>query len=242
MKERYSHELPSWMRRLGVRRINCDSIDFKWGYFAPEAGFRFVVNRGTYFDQRWALSFCLGWGEFLVRLPFVTALEAGCDMPRYGFSIHNNSLWIYTGGDYDGSQCQNAWIAVDLPFFSYSFVGHWIQGKDRKWYRMDNSPAMSAVKFRETSAYSETHPYTYTMRSGVVQHRIATCTLEQRKWHRKWFPFLTKEHKVIDIQFSDEVGERSGSWKGGVIGCSYEIKPGENIVDCLRRMEQERKF
>ena len=48
--------------------------------------------------------------------------------------------------------------------------------------------------------------------------------------------------KYINIDFSDEVGERSGSWKGGRLGCSYNMQPGETPLQTLRRMEAERKF
>jgi hypothetical protein len=47
---------------------------------------------------------------------------------------------------------------------------------------------------------------------------------------------------TLDVKFDDEVGERSGSWKGGTIGCSYEMLPNETPEQTLRRMEKEREF
>lgn len=32
------------------------------------------------------------------------------------------------------------------------------------------------------------------------------------------------------------------SWKGGTIGCGYALRPNESPYECLKRMEQERKF
>lgn len=58
---------------------------------------------------------------------------------------------------------------------------------------------------------------------------------------RPWLPFK-KLSRYIDIEFNDEVGERSGTWKGGVLGCSYDMKKGESALDTLRRMEVEQKF
>lgn len=245
MKQRYSYEIPKWMKLLGIWRINTESIDFKWGYFAPRAGFEFVVNRGTYFDQRYAVNLCLGWGKFMFYLPFKTKLEEGCDMPRYGFAVHNDTFWIYKGGDYEDGQCQNQWISWYLPFFSYEFDGHWIYNKKAEWVQMrfkhkDGRP--DSYEFRKTDALNYVYPYTYKLKNGTVQERLATCTIERRKWHRKWFPFLTKESTVIDIEFNDEVGERSGTWKGGTIGCSYELNPDETVYECLKRMESERSF
>ena len=244
MRERYSYELPKWMKLLGIWRINRDSIDFKWGYFAPRAGLELVLNRGTYFDQRYAINFALGWGKFMVYLPFRTKLEEGCDMPRYGVAVHNDTFWIYKGGDYQDGQCQNQWISWYLPFFSYTFVGHWIEDKDHNWVRMSHRKHKGPEPwdFRKDKAYVEVHPYKYTLKNGTVQQRTATCTVEKRIWHRKWFPFLKRESTVIDVEFSDEVGERSGSWKGGTIGCSYEMLPDETVYDTISRMERERKF
>ena len=244
MKQRYSYELPKWMKMLGVWRINPESIDFKWGYFAPRAGLKLQLHRGTYFDQRYAITFALGWGHFMIYLPFKTRLEEGCDMPLYGFAVHNDTFWIYKGGDYKDGQCQNQWISWYLPFFSYEFDGHWIKDNDLKWVLMNNRnhKGPDPYEFRKDKAYVQAHPYTYTLRNGTVQERIATCTIEKRKWHRKWFPFLTKENTIIDIEFNDEVGERSGSWKGGTIGCSYDMLPTDTIESCLRRMEKERKM
>ena len=46
----------------------------------------------------------------------------------------------------------------------------------------------------------------------------------------------------MSVNFSDEVGERSGSWKGGTLGCGYDLLKNETMEQCLRRMEKERKF
>lgn len=243
MKERYGCELPRWMKLLGVRRINKKSIDFKWGYFAPRPGLKFILHRGGYFDQRWGVTLSFIYGVFHFYLPFKTKLSEGCDPPQYGIGVHSNTLWLYTGGEYDESigQCTGKrWMTWDLPFFSYVFRGHWIKDKSLNWTLVDGG--VGSYEFRRSGGYVETHPYRYTLRNGTVQERTATCTIEKREWHRKWFPFLKKRSEVIDIEFSDEVGERTGSWKGGTIGCSHELKPNETILESLRRMEAERKF
>lgn len=58
----------------------------------------------------------------------------------------------------------------------------------------------------------------------------------------KWFPFIRTVNKSIEIQFNDEVGEDTGSWKGGCIGCGYNMLPNETPEMTLRRMEKERIF
>lgn len=93
--------------------------------------------------------------------------------------------------------------------------------------------------------YTEVHPYTYTLKSGEVQHRTAKVSkrrhvLTWRAFKAFGWPRWIKES--IDVEFSDEVGERSGSWKGGCIGCGYDQRPDETMLCTLRRMEAERKF
>jgi hypothetical protein len=93
--------------------------------------------------------------------------------------------------------------------------------------------------------WNETYPYTYTLKSGVVQHRKALLKVSEREWRWHWFkwlPLTKMVRKTIDITFDDEVGERTGSWKGGTLGCGYNMKPGELPEQTLRRMEKERKM
>ena len=93
--------------------------------------------------------------------------------------------------------------------------------------------------------WKEEHDYTYVLKSGEMQNRTATIKVREMEWRRKWLmwtPLFSFTRKSIDVAFSDEVGERSGSWKGGTLGCGYDIISGEKPVDTLRRMETERTF
>jgi hypothetical protein len=58
----------------------------------------------------------------------------------------------------------------------------------------------------------------------------------------RWLPFPRRIYQGISVEFDGEVGERTGSWKGGTIGCGYELRPNESPYACLERMMRERKF
>jgi hypothetical protein len=91
----------------------------------------------------------------------------------------------------------------------------------------------------------ETHSFRYVLKSGEVQERQATIYVERREWRQRWLmwcPLFAKKRQSIDISFDDEVGERTGSWKGGVLGTGYTMKRGETPLQTLRRMEIERDF
>lgn len=122
------------------------------------------------------------------------------------------------------------------------FVGGWEVGRDIK-----NKDGQVVIKGgKEPDGREElSFPYRYVLRSGEIQERIATVHVERREWRRKWtywFPFFAKRRQSIDVRFDNEVGERTGSWKGGVVGCGYTMLPNETPEMTLRRMEQERIF
>lgn len=107
---------------------------------------------------------------------------------------------------------------------------------NRDWFAYD----------KERQEYEKNHTkvydYTYRLKNGETQHRKASVTIERRTWYMRWLPCKKKVHTSIDVKFDGEVGERTGSWKGGTIGCSYEMLPTETPENTLRRMESERIF
>lgn len=85
--------------------------------------------------------------------------------------------------------------------------------------------------------------YKYTYKSKHQKQKVdATVYVERRTWRMRGFPWIKKSTKAIDVQFSSEVGEGIQSWKGGCIGCSYDMNDGETPLQTLRRMEKERRF
>lgn len=69
----------------------------------------------------------------------------------------------------------------------------------------------------------------------------ATCRIEEREWKRGkgLFRLFYLGRNVVarslDLQFSSEVGKRKGSWKGGTIGHSIKMLPGELHEAAFRR-------
>lgn len=247
MKEVCRHNFNWWQRLLsmliGMERVSSTSIEFTWGYFAPRFGLELILHRGTYFKQYYAISFCFIWGLLHIELPFKTKLTGGCDMPQYGAYIRHGALWLHYGGEYDESIGQVpgvSWIIWDLPWFTITQIEHAVLTKDNTWHTITST--MELIDIKDEIVYQETHPYRYTRKSGEVQECLATCYVEQRTYSRKWFPFITWANRYIDIRFSQELGEKTSSWKGGVVGTSSKMLTGESIEQCLRRVEETRKF
>lgn len=160
----------------------------------------------------------LGFGVVLVAFSFpwrkTVPDDYQCSGPTYGFYFFDDSLVLQYG------------------------KSHGRHGDPQKHIRM---PWGWIHREHKILSEKEVHPYRYTLASGEVQERTATINVESRLWTRYWLPHRLYK-RTIDIEFNDEVGERTGSWKGGTTGCSYNMLPNETPVECLRRMETERSF
>jgi hypothetical protein len=152
---------------------------------------------------------------------------------RWGFSFCDDSLHLHW------NEKTKVWF---LPFKSFIHMRHEVRRSDGSWvpyvgsWERDKQP-----DGREEAAF----PYHYTLNNGQVQERTATVFVGRMAWRPKWLAWTSlfeRERQSIDVAFSDEVGERTGSWKGGTVGCGYDMLPNETPEQTLRRMERERRF
>jgi hypothetical protein len=219
----------------------------RWGTFWH----RFAVSRWRWsvalckFEDHWALHFFCLW----VTL-WKTRTEPEEMMESWGFTLdpwEDRCLHLNWG-----SKVKIYWLPWHLDHCRHEVMlrdGRFVDAAD-----MRDIEAYRVHPHRPMNPWSgdvggelwvEAYPYRYTLRSGEAQERTATVTVERRTWWWKSFRWLGWPRKVrtaIDVKFSDEVGERTGSWKGGTIGCGYELQNGETPEQCLRRMEAEREF
>ena len=182
--------------------------------------------------RRWSFGFTIGETGGAINLP--------------GLAVH----FPYPGSmDDDSSDVNNRW---DYGF--HFFEGHlqlqW--GRVNNWLPIREQPRRSACLIlpwadwrhvrHDILSEPESHPYRYVLDSGEVQNVTATIKIEEREWRLLGLPWPRRVSRYIDVEFDDEVGESRGSWKGGALGCGWDLSPGENAVDALRRMERERRF
>lgn len=103
------------------------------------------------------------------------------------------------------------------------------------------SEVQTSVEVYEFFEYQDPYDKTKT---------IARCNIEEREWVRgswgwlrailKYVPGCRAIKREIEIQFRDEVGKEKGSWKGGVVGTSFEMLPGETMTQCWERFCNDR--
>lgn len=182
--------------------------------------------------------FCL-W----VTLWISSTPPVGDMMDRWGVYFFENSLnlcWghrrahFYMPWMYD--HCRTEIMLADGRFVPYE-----------RYPRRKQPKGGLYVEPEPVGRYRQDFDYRYVLKSGEVQERTAAVTVERRSWCWRTWPFRwlrwpSTTRTSIEVEFSDEVGERSGSWKGGTVGCGYDLLPGETPEACLRRMESERKF
>ena len=166
--------------------------------------------------------------------------------PAYGFyTIDQSIVWRW-------NQFYASWR---IPFITFNFEKKEILDFDRnvvweetevsrKKDKLESQDWTKAYKIEEAAAesVSQVFDYTYVLKRGEVQKRKATVHVDRLTWGRKWARWLKMVRTSINISFDEEVGERTGSWKGGTTGCSWVLKSYETPEQALRRMERERKF
>ena len=222
-----------------------DWLVFYWGW-----NFDISFELCGYFDNRPRINLDLIFFSLSFILPFRNSWTDECDPPKWGVAYHNQTLWIYRGGK-GNMKGGNKWWTFYSPF-SLQWYRTSMLRNDGTWehefkseklgYR--NKQFWDKEKWKDVF-FEETHPYFYVLNNGSVQRRMATIQVTEREWRPHWFkwlPLTKKVRKSIDIEFNEEVGERTDTWKGGTLGCSYEMLPNETPRQTLRRMEINREF
>ena len=244
----------------------------KYFEFTPEwSGFDIKYHVAGYFDTYAILQIYFIWGKLFLHLPWRHHKKVkreksikesrkdklqkfsnpkfkpkevyekkyyNCsDPPWYGLYFHNNQLGVCIGKTY----------LYDLPW-SLDWIRTSALTKDGKWLhetnKNRNQDFWDENKWKDI-LYYEVHPYKYTTKYDEIQNCTATIRVEEREWRCKWFKWLKYARKIrkdIEVNFSEDIGEKKGSWKGGCVGCSYEILKNETPYECLKRMERERTF
>lgn len=181
--------------------------------------------------------FCLDLFGFLIALPFMDRYlrEPKEMMESWGVYLNDGWRWnaiVWCWGDY-------------VKFFHMPWQFTHIKTEVR---RHDGSFVKAAGGYGAADPDKRrywTMPFMYVLQNGTVQNRTATMYVERREWRRrwtKWLPLFAMVRTSLWIDFDDEVGEGTGSWKGGTVGCGWDLRRGETVPQAFKRMEATRKF
>lgn len=180
------------------------------------------------YHENFTLIFSLIYFTIFLRLP-----ERSYDWENWdrswGVRYHDSAIWFHWG----------AKMKVFHMPWDWEHVRHEVMFKDG--LRVPPGEPWETNDGRIV----ETFPYLYVLKNDEPQERNATIHTEEREWRWRWFtwlPFPRKIRRSISVDFDGEVGEKSGSWKGGVLGCGYDMFPGETPHMTLQRMQAHRIF
>lgn len=232
---------------------NGKRISFYWG-----SNFELSYAICGYFDPRPRIHIACKLFHFTFKFWYINVKWADeCNPPRYGIGYFGQSFWLYWGGKGDGKNITKTWsVPWSSQWYRTSYLrkdGTW-ENETKELQRYGKAEDGSPFKYRgkdfwkdewKDILWSNTVPYEYKLKSGKVQKVNATIRVTEMEHRWKWFmclPLINRTVKSIDVKFSDQVGEGTGSWKGGVLGCGYNILPNESALACLSRMERERKL
>lgn len=176
------------------------------------------------------------------------------DQRSYGFCLsksgdvgNSDFLQVYygrAGGSMMDSSVEQRW-SYFLPWTQWRHVRHSYYGLSGEWiadapeygFRLGEG---SFEKHRQVEESIPTQQFKFQDFDG--EELIATTRIEEREWRRGtgWFKWLSwfsrrKVSRSLDLRFAGETGREKGSWKGGTIGTSIEMLPGELHESAFRR-------
>lgn len=229
---------------------------YKWGEVSRTGWFNLGLHL-TRHEGPPLLFIEIPWRTIVLHLPpsfmHLFKTERNCGMGddyKYGFTLYQKeSIILYW---------KSKAVFLNFPLVNYNFQKHEILDLQRNPVWVQDVSTKKKRKAVRDSPWQERHaeedrvkgrpdvtmeiPYVYVLDSGTRQTGTAKVNIERRTWGRKWAPWWKLVRTCIDVKFSDEVGKRAGSWKGGTIGCGYELKPWETAEECFNRMMEERDF
>lgn len=93
-----------------------------------------------------------------------------------------------------------------------------------------NPPKLGMSTADTDSPIGEVYPFKWVLKDGTIQETKVMLLGIEREWRWKWFqrlPFPRLINRSVEINFQHEVGEKAGSWKGGLMGTSCPLQKGE---------------
>src|ERR1700722_2602544 len=177
------------------------------------------------------------------------------DEREYGFSLSASGdvgsstfLQVFLGRQTHDSSTTQDWCC-SLPWTDFRHVRHSfydLQGK-HFWTEPQRTSGLGSEDGRRQWEEYLSNRDACTTRSFAFsdfdgEFLTAKTRIEERQWDFgtgwfKWLSWFKKPiiHRSLDIEFSGETGKRKGSWKGGTIGHSINMLPGELHEAAFRR-------
>jgi hypothetical protein len=165
------------------------------------------------------------------------------DRREVGFSIFEGLLIVRFGRQSDDSRTDRNWSWF-LPWTQWRHVRQsWYGLQGELLHTLPDTEARLRSRFERQQQFTEITPkVTYRFIDFDGEEIEATTHIEEREWRKGtgWFRWLSwfvppQVRRTLELQFSAEVGPKKGSWKGGTIGHSIEMRAGESHQAAFER-------
>lgn len=168
------------------------------------------------------------------------------DRREYGFSLSDGHLNVSLGRQTMDSSTEQRW-GYFLPWTQWRHVRHSfydLAGEHVATLPDTGKPYLGNLNRweRERAIADATPAVAFEFDDFDGERIVATTKIEEREWrfgtgYFKWLSLFRKPKisRSLDLRFSSEVGRRKGSWKGGTVGHSIEMLPGELHESAFRR-------
>lgn len=216
--------------------------DSNWIIFYFRNVFDISYEVCGYFDNRPRINIDLIFFSLTFILPFRNKWTDECDPPKYGISIHNNTFWIYLGGE-GNMKGGNKWWTWNIPFVTKDWVRTSILLNDGTW---EHETQGNRKSFYEDKWKEKQKKWQYDFIDSYDGEIIPTTIyVDEREWRPKGLKFTSLfalTVRSIDIHFSKECGSRKGSYKGGTLQTGYALLKNEDPIDCIKRFQKDRNM
>lgn len=177
------------------------------------------------------------------------------DRREYGFSLSEGHLSLKLGRQTMDSSTTQDWGCF-LPWTQWRHVRHSFYGLSGEHVATLPDTGKSYLADpgrwdRERAIEKAVPTAAFDFNDFDGERITATTKIDEREWRFgtgrfKWLSLFRrpKIRRSLDIEFSKETGKRKGSWKGGTIGHSIDMHPGELHEAAFRRYcaEHDMKF
>lgn len=191
-----------------------------------EKGFELIYNDvGWRSPAQFQINF--GFGRLIIKCKRISLFKTNrndYELEYTGVYTHLKSIIFNWRGKHK---------YFNMPF---SFVNgkQYLYCKDGTWVKSDkiDYPERQRLQFEKTCFFD----------NGGNESVNATVSMRRWVYSMAWFPFVKKTIQDIDIEFHEEVGSEKGSWKGGVVGTSFQMLKDETMDQAYHRFFTTRRF
>jgi hypothetical protein len=201
-------------------------------------------NSLEYPEDTYRLKLMIGFWRFFLALNLWRVQPLKCEpwsleSKQYGITFFERGVHFHWGKTYV-KDLPWAWQIVrwdlllpDGSLYNRTRYPQQYPVNDVTWFKVleykDNPHYNPNVETRQVKLRHVT-------KNGEVQEATIRLAGQEMEWRWKWATYLPWPRLVkrtVDCQSDIELGERAGSWKGGLMGWGYEWKKGETLEEAF---------